>query len=79
MLYGSYQYDKTNVELTTYVLLCGTEAVLCEVNAAIFKEVQRYIELSKRFNTMMLIRLDRFLDNEAREKRIALLCVRIQC
>ena len=42
--------QKTNVELTTDVLLFGTDAVSVEVNAFIFKAVQKYIKLSKRFS-----------------------------
>ena len=34
---------KTNVELTTEVLLFGTESVLDEVTASIYNAVQRYI------------------------------------
>ena len=41
---------KTNVELTTDVLLFGTDAVSEEVNTFIFKAVQKYIKLSKRFS-----------------------------
>ena len=41
--------QKTNVELTTDVLLFGTDAVSVEVNTFIFKAVQKYIKLSKRF------------------------------
>ena len=42
--------QKTNVELTTDVLLFGTDAVSVEVNTFIFKAVQKYIKLSKRFS-----------------------------
>ena len=38
--------QKTNVELTTDVLLLGTDAVSDEVNTYIFKAVQKYIKLS---------------------------------
>ena len=38
-----------NVDLTTDVLLFGTEAVSDEINSSIFKAVQKYIKLSKRF------------------------------
>ena len=42
--------QKTNVELTTDVLLFGTDAVSDEVNTSIFKAVQNYIKLFKRFS-----------------------------
>ena len=42
--------QKTNVELTTDVLLFGTDAVSVEVNTFIFKAVQKYAKLSKRFS-----------------------------
>ena len=42
--------QKTIVELTTDVLLLGTESVLDEVNVSLFKAVQNYIKLSKRFS-----------------------------
>ena len=42
--------QKTNVELTTDVLLFGADAVSEEVNTSIFKAVQKYIKLSKRFS-----------------------------
>ena len=42
--------QKTNVELTTDVLLFGTDAVSDEVNTFIFKEVQKFIKLSRRFS-----------------------------
>ena len=52
----------TNVELTTDVLLFGTDAVTDEINSSIFKAVQKYIKLSKRFshqfNKMIRILLD---------------------
>ena len=41
---------KTSVELSTDVLLFGTDAVSEEVNTFIFKTVQKYIKLSKRFS-----------------------------
>ena len=41
---------KTNVELTTDVLHFGTDAVSEEVNTSIFKAVQKYNKLSKRFS-----------------------------
>ena len=42
--------QKTNVELTTDVLLFGTDGVSEEVNTFIFKAVQKCIKLSKRFS-----------------------------
>ena len=42
--------QKTNVELTTDVLLFCTDAVSDEVNTFIFKAVQKYIKHSKRFS-----------------------------
>ena len=54
----------TNVELTTDVLLFGTEAVTLVINSSIFKAVQKYIKLSKRFspslNKMMLLLSDNY-------------------
>ena len=41
---------KSNVELTRDGLLFGTDAVSEEVNTFIFKAVQKYIKLSKRFS-----------------------------
>ena len=41
---------KTNVELTTAVLLFGTDTVSEEFNTSIFKAVQKFIKLSKRFS-----------------------------
>ena len=40
----------TNVELTTDVLPFGTDAVTDEINSSIFKAVQKYIKLFKRFS-----------------------------
>ena len=56
---------KTNVELTTDVLLIGTDAVSEEVNTSIFKAVQKYIlnSLSVSFsknNTIIMTLFDRF-------------------
>ena len=55
---------KINVELTTDVLLFGTDAVSEEVNTSIFKAVQKYIKLSKRSlsknNTIIMTLFDRF-------------------
>ena len=42
--------QKTNMELTTDVLLIGTEAVSEDVNASIFKALQKYIKLFKHFS-----------------------------
>ena len=42
--------QKTNMELTTDVLLFGTEAVSEDVNASIFKALQKYIKLFKHFS-----------------------------
>ena len=41
--------QKSNVVLTTVVLLSGTEAVSDLVNDSIFNAVQKYIKISERF------------------------------
>ena len=52
-------------ELTTDVLLFGTEPVTDEINSSIFKAVQKIISLLKRFchyfNKIMLLVLDNHL------------------
>ena len=49
--------QKINVELSTDVLLLGTDAVSDEVNTSIFKAVQKYIKFSKVFLSVRTIKL----------------------